>query len=108
MKDSISRCELFNRLAVIAAPPEANKFKAEIYSVIQNMPVAKRPEAEWIGEADGYSEGNLVYDRWYCSHCDYLVESDEPPTYKFCPECGYKIKSKTKEEADDENSTGRV
>lgn len=35
--DSISRCELFNRLATIPAPPEANDFKAEIYKVIQSM-----------------------------------------------------------------------
>lgn len=35
--DLISRCELFNRLATIPAPPEANDFKAEIYKVIQSM-----------------------------------------------------------------------
>lgn len=37
MSDLISRCELFNRLATIPAPPEANDFKAEIYKVIQSM-----------------------------------------------------------------------
>lgn len=37
MSDSISRCELFNRLATIPAPPEANEFKAEVYKVIQEM-----------------------------------------------------------------------
>ena len=35
--DLISRCELFNRLDTIPAPPEANDFKAEIYKVIQSM-----------------------------------------------------------------------
>ena len=35
--DLISRCELFNRLATIPAPPEENDFKAEIYKVIQSM-----------------------------------------------------------------------
>lgn len=35
--DLISRCELFNRLATIPAPPEANDFKAEIYKVIHSM-----------------------------------------------------------------------
>ena len=29
MSDLISRCELFNRLATIPAPPEANDFKIE-------------------------------------------------------------------------------
>ena len=37
MSDLISRCELFNRLATIAAPPEANDLNAEIYKVIQSM-----------------------------------------------------------------------
>jgi len=37
MTDSISRCELFNKLATIPAPPEANDFKAEVYKVIQQM-----------------------------------------------------------------------
>ena len=35
--DLISKCELFNRLATIPAPAEANDFKAEIYKVIQSM-----------------------------------------------------------------------
>ncbi len=37
MSDLISRCELFNRLATIPAPAEANEFKAKIYAVIQGM-----------------------------------------------------------------------
>ena len=37
MSDLISRCELFNRLATIEAPPEGNELKAEIYKVIQSM-----------------------------------------------------------------------
>lgn len=47
-KDSISRCELFNKLATIPAPPEANEFKAKIYAVIQGMEAADRPQGEWI------------------------------------------------------------
>lgn len=35
--DLISRCELFNKLATIPAPPEANEFKAEVYKIIQGM-----------------------------------------------------------------------
>ena len=37
MSDLISRCELFNKLATIPAPPEANELKAEVYKVIQQM-----------------------------------------------------------------------
>lgn len=35
--DLISKAELFNKLAVIKAPPEANEYKGEVYSVIQAM-----------------------------------------------------------------------
>lgn len=54
-EDSISRCELFNRLATIPAPPEANEFKAKIYAVIQEMETADRPQ-EWIPCSDGMPE----------------------------------------------------
>ena len=37
MSDLISRCELFNRLATVPAPSEANDFKAEVYKIIQSM-----------------------------------------------------------------------
>ena len=45
----------------------------------------------WIGEADGYADGELVYDMWYCSACDYLIEDDEEPTFHYCPNCGAKM-----------------
>ena len=51
MSDLISRCELFNRLATIPAPPEANDLKAEIYKVIQSMETVdacKDPEQEYL------------------------------------------------------------
>ena len=47
-----------------------------------------RPQGEWIGEADGYADGELVYDTWYCSNCGYVVDDDEPPTWNYCPHCG--------------------
>jgi len=35
--DLISREELFNRLAVINAPQEANEYKAEVYKIINEL-----------------------------------------------------------------------
>ena len=35
--DMISRAELFNRLAVINAPMEANEYKAEVYKIINEL-----------------------------------------------------------------------
>ena len=37
MNDLISRAELFNKLATIHAPMEANEYKAQVYAVIQEM-----------------------------------------------------------------------
>ena len=33
----ISRAELFNRLAVVNAPMEANEYKAEVYKIINEL-----------------------------------------------------------------------
>ena len=52
------------------------------------MPSADRPQGEWIGEADGYADGELVYDTWYCSNCGYVADDEEPPTWNYCPNCG--------------------
>lgn len=65
--------------------------------ILEKVPSADRPQGEWIGEADGYADGEFVYDTWYCSNCDYAVDDDEPPTWNFCPNCGARMKG-----ADDE------
>lgn len=50
----ISRAELFNKLATLKAPPEANEYKAQVYSIIQSMeteepvePTMKTKQAIW-------------------------------------------------------------
>lgn len=35
----ICRADLFNQLAEIKSPPEANEYKAEVYALIQSMEV---------------------------------------------------------------------
>lgn len=52
---------------------------------------AKDNTAFWIGEGDGYADGNMVYDTWYCSNCDYRVDEDNEPTWNYCPNCGAKM-----------------
>lgn len=57
-------------------------------------PESFRPLGVWIGEADGYADGELVYDVWYCSECNYCIDdgTDDPDLLpKFCPECGAKM-----------------
>ncbi len=43
----------------------------------------------YVGEADGYANGELVYDVWKCSECGCVFEDEyEKPTYNYCPNCG--------------------
>lgn len=52
----------------------------------------KRPEGDWVGEADGYWNGELIYDVWHCPFCDYRIEEDEQEQLpNFCPNCGAKM-----------------
>lgn len=41
-------------------------------------------------EGDGYADGEMVYDTWYCPNCGQWYETDYDD-YKYCPECGQKI-----------------
>lgn len=55
-------------------------------------PESLRPRGTWEGMADGYANGELVYDTWTCSECGYTVETDDPDDLtKFCPYCGAKM-----------------
>lgn len=55
-------------------------------------PESLRPRGTWEGTADGYADGELVYDTWTCSECGYTVETDDPDDLtKFCPNCGAKM-----------------
>ena len=42
-----------------------------------------------IAEGDGYADGSMVYDSFYCPSCDHRLEEDEVEDY--CPNCGQKI-----------------
>lgn len=57
-----------------------------------NGPTRKMVERfaeEWQGIADGYADGELVYDMWSCSNCGYIIDTDEPDDLpQFCPVCG--------------------
>ena len=44
---------------------------------------------EWGGSADGYADGELVYDTWECSQCGYVIDEEDDPDMlpQFCPKC---------------------
>lgn len=53
--------------------------------------VVVREKGEWIGEGDGYADGELVYDVWYCPECNHCIDdgTDDPALLpNFCPNCG--------------------
>ena len=49
----------------------------------------KKMRGEWMGSADGYADGELVYDIWKCSHCGYVIDEEDDPDMlpQFCPKC---------------------
>ena len=85
--DLISRCKLFNRLATLPAPAEANTFKAEVYKILQEMETEDRPQGKWIFDPEILCSDIGVYSAGYrCSVCgkDYFkVEG-----MNYCPNCG--------------------
>lgn len=67
------------------------KFEAAI-SKIPSSNVAPVKHGQWIGSADGYADGELVYDMWECSECGYDADgAEEKPSWGYCPNCGAKM-----------------
>lgn len=50
---------------------------------------AAKKTKELIAEGDGYADGEMVYDSFYCPSCDYHMEDYEVKNY--CPNCGQAI-----------------
>ena len=81
---------------------ENTKSVTECDSEIEAMKIAvesidRRIPTEPIYEADGYSNGELVYDMWTCPNCNTLYEVGFDD-YDFCPYCGQAIKADWSEE----------
>lgn len=74
----------------IAALIEENK---ALHQDVRRL-TAVEVHGQWIGEADGYADGELVYDVWNCSKCDYCIDdgTDNPELLpNYCPNCGAKM-----------------
>lgn len=85
--------EYISREAVLALKHPIGAYGMDIESkAVEQIPVSDvRPvvHGHYVGEYDGYADGNPVYDMWYCSECGCCFEDwDEKPTYNFCPNCG--------------------
>lgn len=78
----------------IAALIEENKALHQDVRRLTAVEVAPVVHGRWIGEADGYADGELVYDVWNCSKCDYCIDdgTDNPELLpNYCPNCGAKM-----------------
>lgn len=50
----------------------------------------------WDGEGDGYADGEIVLDVWYCSACGHCIDDGTDDPYilpNYCPNCGAKMDS---------------
>ena len=51
-------------------------------------------QGQWEGEGDGYADGEIVIDVWYCYQCGYCIDdgTDNPDCLpKYCPNCGARM-----------------
>lgn len=70
---------------------DAMKICAEVRLELLTLPHAEPKTAVWVGEGDGYVDGEIILDTWYCSNCDYCPVDDEKPNWNYCPNCGAKM-----------------
>ena len=85
--------DLIRRSDAIKAMAKATEhilYDAEAVSqhVMNSIPAVEPKQGKWIGEGDGYADGGIVYDTWYCSNCDHCEEGEELALPNFCPNCG--------------------
>lgn len=90
MSDLISREEAFKVLSEYYHQRTEIQHYA-LREALSRVPSVESKTAVWIGEGDGYADGNVVLDMWYCSNCDYCYEDDEKPNWNFCPNCGARM-----------------
>ena len=95
--------EYIKRQALLdAVPPTEEDKQISLYGAVADFivmvnatpaaDVAPVVHGSWDGSADGYADGELVYDMWNCSVCGFDADgADEKPAWKYCPNCGAKM-----------------
>jgi rubrerythrin len=65
-----------------------------IIAEAETMDVAPVVHGHWVGEGDGYADGEIVYDVWHCSECGYTIDDgtdDRSLLPNYCQDCGAKM-----------------
>lgn len=73
---------------------DALKIAADVLKKVISGELVPVVRGVWEGTADGYADGELVYDVWDCSECGYCIDdgTDDPDLLpKYCPNCGAKM-----------------
>lgn len=85
--------------ALLEKKRELELYFAVLERDIENAPTINPadlvPKGRWVGEADGYADGELVYDVWYCDNCNHCIDdgiNDPEALPNFCPNCGASMK----------------
>lgn len=75
--------------------PDINLSADKLEAALLGLPyadVVPVVHGRWQGTADGYADGELVYDMWECSVCGFDADgAEEKPCWDFCPNCGAKM-----------------
>lgn len=100
MAKCVDRDELLHAIGELPLAWEYGQAVAEIYEIVKNAPTINpddlRPRGQWVGEGDGYADGELVFDVWYCSECNYCIDdgTDDPDMLpNYCSNCGAKMEN---------------
>lgn len=63
---------------------------------VKPLTLGKIRHGQWVGEGDGYADGEIVIDVWYCSECGHRIDDGTDDPYilpNYCPNCGAKMNS---------------
>lgn len=94
MADYIKRKSVYDALCKICNERGACEHTGQeachkVFAQIPAADVRENVRGSFVGDYDGYADGNPVHDIWSCSNCGVVFEDwDEKPTYNFCPNCG--------------------
>lgn len=99
MAEYINR-EAVNRISftdAVLIDGEVRIEKIVLVRDIKKLPaadVAPVRHGQWDGEGDGYADGEIVLDVWYCSACGHCIDDGTDDPYilpNYCPNCGAKM-----------------